>query len=685
MVNNKVVESRNDKKIKVLSFLNSEYETESGFVHYVPETATFDEAFESLRSAIAVYNKLNTDLALNDEWFKHMDYRLSMVKALQKSMDVITEGPNAKLLNCALELNGYDTTFSDFYGEPIIDTLQKFGDDYALGSGYYLGLGTIHTMALLSNIPVHLAENGSKNIRDAERFINNMVAPDSFNISMLNYNFNYIPSRSDGLLDENVYTTMIMAFQEVGEMEVTGKMDEKTREGAAHFNDHYRDNAGALIWNALIIRGYADPAKNDLGKAKQAFADDYNVVVDSQNFLIDLFTQTEKTKVEYVDNPKYIIQSVNAKYDPKMGYIDKSGFQAFSKESKNIVLVKFTTDSSNHKTDKLYSVDTSKNAKTLTFDLDQKLYDFNEDLGHTQSLIIHDDDYYLGCDPLTSYKNKWSQNIVRYKLKNNQLVNKHKVIDVKSAAKVFKNVDLNSIYRVDFAVSPDRQTFLLGLIDKQGTQYFLFYNFNDIINMFDQLKQESIEFEKAGLKPFKYFKFDKFVNDDASLDGYLINSVQGYTLDNYKNIYVGSGRFSGKKKFKMNLSTRIVKIPYSLQSISDVSILKLTYKAPFDIEDTTELENVLKEEVVVSAEAEDLQFQPDGTILQDITWQLDPSKMTGVEGLNDSISGLQEFLKNLTGRKNKEQFDKIKKLIEKLRVNYDKNYIYEIRFFNRNK
>lgn len=359
-------------------------------------------------------------------------------------------------------------------------------------------------------------------------------------------------------------------------------------------------------------------------------------------------------------------------------------FKLFQK-SKNIVLVKFTTDSTNHKTDKLYSVDTSKNAKTLTFDLDQKLYDFNEDLGHTQSLIIHDDDYYLGCDPLASYKNKWSQNIVRYKLKNNQLVNKHKVIDVKSAAKVFKNVDLNSIYRVDFAVSPDRQTFLLGLIDKQGTQYFLFYNFNDIINMFDQLKQESIEFEKTGLKPFKYFKFDKFVNDDASLDGYLINSVQGYTLDNDKNIYVGSGRFSGEKKFKMNLSTRIVKIPYSSQSISDLSILKLTYKAPFDIEDATELENVLKEDVVVSAEAEDLQFQPDGTILQDITWHLDPSKMTGVEGLNDSISGLRKFLKNLTGQENKEQFDKINKLIEKLRVNCDKNYIYEIRFFNRNK
>lgn len=47
--------------------------------------------------------------------YDDMNYRLQMTKKLCNSQDIITESQNAKFMNCALELNGYDTNFDDWY------------------------------------------------------------------------------------------------------------------------------------------------------------------------------------------------------------------------------------------------------------------------------------------------------------------------------------------------------------------------------------------------------------------------------------------------------------------------------------------------------------------------------------------------------------------------------------------
>lgn len=630
---------------KVLNYLNKTYTGSGNYESFNEDTASLDDAFTALREAISYENKLNISAEDCNAHFwtdeRNVNNRIKMAKKLMNDMDLGSADQNTKLMNCALELNGYDTTFTDVYGEGITDAMDQFGQNLCTGTGNWEGLGLIQTVALISDVSTHLANDGKQNIRDAQIFINSCTSAYPVGVRN-NDSVNYILGRTDGIINKWSLKGAFLAFQSIIDAPFSNEINQNTKDRAGDYFKDYNDRAKPLIKAMLILRGFLNVSLDkatteEVNNAKTRFAQTSHTKVDSADFFIALFAFGKEATI-YIGAPKYILG--NKKSESILGYTTSSGFQALCHKDNKLSMLKYRNSLMQ---DSLFEFDLSKNNFSespikLSFDDDSPI--FQENLGHTQSLFIDGDFYYMGCDSDESTKHKWAQDIIRYTKLDNKLIDPKKITNIKYLAKTLnKDADLNKIHRVDFAVSPDKKWIMIGLISTDGTQYEFLYNFNKFSKIFDYT-DVNIDIKDVVLKWSNAYSISNFCDSKTQYpytekSKYFLPSVQGYALDNEKNVYLSSGLAPDKKVTKPNYIAHIAQIPWGLSNhdtfYDKKLIVQICFADPFKYFYPTEvLLSLMQQAVVPFAEPEAIQYCPEhNSVLLSVTWHLK---------LNDTVS-----------------------------------------------
>ncbi|GHN57115.1 bacteriocin [Lactobacillus delbrueckii] len=121
--------------------------------------------------------------------------------------------------------------------------------------------------------------------------------------------------------------------------------------------------------------------------------------------------------------------------------------------------------------------------------------------------------------------------------------------------------------RAEAAVSPNHQKFLLATIDNSGNGYFTIYSLSVINKALDQVASLSNGDNYVNMGNIAYLESFYYPNLSS-----LINSYQGFDMDDYGNIYISSqkapdinsdtGEFTPHHK-------QIIKIPANKRSFAD--------------------------------------------------------------------------------------------------------------------
>lgn len=649
---------------KVLNYLNKTYTGSGNYESFNEDTASLDDAFTALREAISYENKLNISVAdcSSRLWRdkRNINNRIKMAKKLMNDMDLGSADQNTKLMNCALELNGYDTTFTDVYGEGITDAMDQFGQNLCTGTGYWEGLGLIQTVALISNVPTYLADDGKQNIRDAQIFINSCTSAYPVGVRD-NDSVNYILGRTDGIIDQWSLKGAFLAFQSIIDAPFSDKINQTTKDKAGNYFKDYNDRAKPLIKAMLILRGFLntsfDKATTDeVSNAKARFAQTSHTKVDSADFFIALFA-FGRGNVKYIGLPKYILDSSD--HNLILGYTSGTGFQAINCHGNKLSAISLSKKPNSDKTqfDKLYifNLPESSDKVPITLNFDPNHPVFSDSLGHTQSLIVDNEYYYTGSKPLPIHSDKsiaWSQNIAQYRLTNDQLIEPKQITYVNEAiASLYKDVNPKSIHRIDFALSPNKKDFIIGASSIEGTQYFLLYDFQKVVNAFSKIDIEgTVSMLKTGLTPTKFFRILKFVDHETKYpyqnksDAFL-PSIQGYAIDDNDSIYISSG-LAPKKLVDTTVNPII---HFAIMPFKEIShddffnkkcITKVILEYPWSYDyPKNAISDEMKKHFYFFAEPEAIQYCPEhNSVLLSVTWHLDVDDAVSLDILNYFIS-----------------------------------------------
>lgn len=102
-----------------------------------------------------------------------------------------------------------------------------------------------------------------------------------------------------------------------------------------------------------------------------------------------------------------------------------------------------------------------------------------------------------------------------------------------------KNINGRTLQRAEAALSPDYSTMLIATVDNYGTGYFTQYSTSSTIHSELDKVPEYVDMSTVPYIKEKSFKIDNFYNKDGGAD-VIVNSIQGYDLDNEGNIYISS-------------------------------------------------------------------------------------------------------------------------------------------------
>lgn len=186
--------------------------------------------------------------------------------------------------------------------------------------------------------------------------------------------------------------------------------------------------------------------------------------------------------------------------------------------------------------------------------------------GHTQTweYANRTNEWFVGTKP----KNKWTTQIARVHISsstsrytsNTQLPRLSYLNRAGSQQGInYAGADLK---RVEAAVSPDYQYFMIATIDRYNTGYFSIYYLDDINTALDNAGVNDVNIQT--LTSVKAFIIPSFVDN--------IGSIQGYDIDNGANyIYVSSQHSPGYE----DISRKIVKIPWGSKNPSEWDFVRL--------------------------------------------------------------------------------------------------------------
>lgn len=131
-------------------------------------------------------------------------------------------------------------------------------------------------------------------------------------------------------------------------------------------------------------------------------------------------------------------------------------------------------------------------------------------------------------------------------------------------------------------ISPDYGSFVLMLMDKVGTAYFISYDFNEIVELIEKNENKALS-----LKQVEYFGKFKIKNFKS-----LVGAFQGFGIDNKFNIYISS-EYSPTVANYFSHDRKIIKIFWNSADPSEWRILDMLDDTILDYEHcTTEFKSI---------------------------------------------------------------------------------------------
>lgn len=163
--------------------------------------------------------------------------------------------------------------------------------------------------------------------------------------------------------------------------------------------------------------------------------------------------------------------------------------------------------------------------------------------GHTQTWVPAngDDEFFVGAKPNSS---NWTTQIARVKYPKLLLENYSSNTQLPRLSHLNRATDAeydghNHLHRVEASVSPNGKYFLIAAIWDDGSGHFALYDLNEVNQALDANGTKNMPI--TDLHCLDAFHIDHFDNPSVSPaeeEPALIDSVQGYAIDNDKNIYI---------------------------------------------------------------------------------------------------------------------------------------------------
>jgi hypothetical protein len=203
---------------------------------------------------------------------------------------------------------------------------------------------------------------------------------------------------------------------------------------------------------------------------------------------------------------------------------------------------------------------------------DQILHLSGDAAGHTQTWEYAGitNKWFIGVKRTDIYDNKWDKQIARVDIKA-QKGSHSSHLDFPRLAYLNRAgshpYSGENFVRAEAAVSPNHQKFLLATIDASGNGYFTIYSLSTINKALDQVASLSNGDNYVNMGNIAYLESFYYPNLSS-----LINSFQGFDMDDYGNVYIASqkapdinsdtGEFTPHHK-------QIIKIPANKRSFAD--------------------------------------------------------------------------------------------------------------------
>lgn len=223
---------------------------------------------------------------------------------------------------------------------------------------------------------------------------------------------------------------------------------------------------------------------------------------------------------------------------------------------------------------------------------------YNNAGGHSQTWEYsgRSNRWFVGTKPRTDTQTLWDKQVARVNIKENGGAHYSNTdfprlayLD-RAGAEKDHCANPNDMERSEAAVSPSYSKFLIATIETDGTGHFIIYNMDKINNLLDEVEETKDYVDLRKVSCLESFTVKNFAGDGA-----VLNSVQGYDLDDAGNIYISSQLAPDFKNGKYTAHHKqIVKIPtYARENVSQWETVNLSANGKLDISgEHTELEGI---------------------------------------------------------------------------------------------
>lgn len=569
--------------------LNELYQGQKGFLES-PENGYLTQAsFVSLLTALQIEKvkafpdfKTYSVSDLLNYWSIKPAMRHQFAQALHDGQAMFNSTNTTQLMEIALGLHGENVDLNKrmLSGSAISDESQ-FAQDLGIDmEGWGMDSEHISFIAMLSPINVLIKNDSNKHnsIRRAQKAMNKILSnlvndqdPNTYSLNPVNPKKCKIKSKkflfdqsdfwqeedvllndTDGVNDQATFRSLqrVMQYFQVQDGYSDISFDEYVHN---HFTMQFGDR-DRIVWIGLALAGYLLINYDDFYNipyeerqdAVDAYRNDYNLKSD-HDFYEHLFTK--RVKANHIPQAVTYVGTVNQR-DCSI-----SGMQSMYYDKKQDLY--FDQLRNQNTVNALYDIgfDLNDLIHNLTYDQQGLLFDstdFNKKhsdvySGHTQTLFTINDHIITGCNYKQTgitEKYHWCQDFL---IMNRENLDHYKIItNVFGVVKKLANTDHNLSYRTELAITPDQKQVVICPIDANGTQWFLLYSYQDIKDALDKISNgQALDLTKVDLKDsFSIAKFsskhDQNFNKDLSFTHPVLDSIQGYTVDNDLNVYISS-------------------------------------------------------------------------------------------------------------------------------------------------
>lgn len=670
--------------------LNKLYQGQKGFLES-PENGYLTQAsFVSLLTALQIEKvKAFPDFKpysvsdLLKYWSIKPAMRHQLANALHDGQAMFNNTNTTQLMEIALGLHGESVDLDNrmLSGSAISDESQ-FAQDLGIDmEGWGMDSEHIAFIAMLSPISV-LPKDGSnthKSIRRAQQAMNHILSNIVNDQDSDTYSLNPVdPAKSDikaknfllgqddywqenevllndtdGVSDQETFRSLqrVMQYFQVQDGYSNLSFDEYVHN---HFTMQFGDR-DRIVWIGLALSGYLlinyddfyDIPYADRQKAIDLYKKDFKLTTD-QDFYEHLFTKYVKAG-QYRKQPVFI-GTLN-QTDATIGSL-----QSLYYDSNNSLYF-----------DQLHNDNTINDLYKIPFDMNKTIHNFSYGnnrrildaqkfmdsvngtdkskpaeqqllFGHTQTIYVINNKIITGCNYHHKKMNgtKWCQDFLVVDTNDHS---QYKTITniFGVVAKLADNHKDELNYRNELAITPDLKHIVFCPIDATGKQWFLLYDYQNIANALAKIPNgQTLDLTKIDLQDsFSIDEFSRAFNKNQQVSYPILDSIQGYAIDNDLNLYISSQKApSNDSMNQLKLDAENNPVELTAENVSHPKILMIPWnhannqlKYYFDNllkfdDKLAKHVNQIQDELALS-EMEAIQFLPqNNALLVSVTWHL---------------------------------------------------------------